>query len=143
MNKPPNDDTVPDPPLPDILPLNDTPGCPPEKPKRKQNNTTSVGIDLGLIMPISKLINQQTKLLEWLAFRQSCLEELLHHDGHGDFLGHKCCSSCGKGDGVYKCKDCFSGGLLCCQECLVTAHRDHPLHRIEVCAYTLCPSFLL
>ncbi|KIL55027.1 hypothetical protein M378DRAFT_49831, partial [Amanita muscaria Koide BX008] len=73
-----------------------------------------------------------TKLLEWLIFRQSCLDELLRQDGLVDSLDHELCISCKKLDGMYKCKDCFSGGLLCCCDCLVNAHQDHPLHRIEI-----------
>ncbi|KAJ7813609.1 hypothetical protein B0H14DRAFT_3477720 [Mycena olivaceomarginata] len=32
---------------------------------------------------------------------------------------------------VYHCKDCFTDALFC-QPCVVMAHRDHPLHRVEV-----------
>ncbi|KAF8229943.1 hypothetical protein L208DRAFT_1284396, partial [Tricholoma matsutake] len=70
-------------------------------------------------------------LLEWLIFCQTCLDELLHHDGHGDFLGGSLCISCKKVDGIYKCKDCMIGSLLQCHDCLVQGHHDHPLHRIE------------
>ncbi|KAH9956388.1 hypothetical protein BGW80DRAFT_1439367 [Lactifluus volemus] len=82
----------------------------PPKPKRKRQNTTS----------------------EWLIFRQSCLDELLRHDGLSDSLDQEYCISCKKVCGVYKCKDCFSGSLLRCRDCLVNAHRDHPLHHVEI-----------
>lgn len=57
---------------------------------------------------------------------------MLRHDGLGDSLDDKLCVSCKKVDGMYKCKDCFSGSLLRCHDCLLNGHRDHPLHRIEV-----------
>ncbi|KAM6491207.1 hypothetical protein JOM56_013446 [Amanita muscaria] len=118
VNKELSDDAVPDPPLPDLGQLDNDPGTsvPPQppKPKRTRQNTTS------------------TKLLEWLIFRQSCLDELLQQDGLADSLDHELCISCKKLDGMYKCKDCFSGGLLRCCDCLVNAHQDHPLHRIEL-----------
>ncbi|KAM6490236.1 hypothetical protein JOM56_014213 [Amanita muscaria] len=118
VNKELSDDAVPDPPLPDLRQLDNDPGTsvPPQppKPKRTRQNTTS------------------TKLLEWLIFRQSCLDELLQQDGLADSLDHELCISCKKLDGMYKCKDCFSGGLLRCRDCLVNAHQDHPLHRIEI-----------
>jgi hypothetical protein len=71
-----------------------------------------------------------------MGFRECCLDELLRHDGHGDFFGLELCISCKTINGVYKCLDCFSGGLLRCRGCLVEAHRDHPLHRIEVSSFT-------
>ncbi|KAH9965071.1 hypothetical protein BGW80DRAFT_1255055, partial [Lactifluus volemus] len=98
------DEAVPDPPA--YWQLNDNqaqtvvPSKPP-KPKRKRQNTTS----------------------EWLIFRQSCLDELLRHDGLSDSLDQEYCISCKKVCGVYKCKDCFSGSLLRCCDCLVNAHR--------------------
>ncbi|KAF8496376.1 hypothetical protein F5888DRAFT_1614545, partial [Russula emetica] len=72
-------------------------------------------------------------LQEWLIFRQSCLDELLQHDGLSDSLDQGHCISCKKIRGLYKCKDCFSGSLLRCRDCVVDAHRDHPFHRVEVC----------
>jgi hypothetical protein len=88
---------------------------------------------------------RQTKLTEWLVFRQSCLDELLRHDGRGSFLGQDLCFSCGVVEGTYKCKDCFMGCLLRCRDCMVEAHRDHPLHRAEVSlhSYLLLVSFEL
>ncbi|KAM6492909.1 hypothetical protein JOM56_011043 [Amanita muscaria] len=88
---------------------------PSPKKTRTQSNTTS------------------TKLKEWLAFRQTCLDEILRHDGRSDYLNSSCqsCVACGMEEGLYKCYDCFNGSLLRCQLCLVGAHCVHPLHRIE------------
>ncbi|KIL68676.1 hypothetical protein M378DRAFT_184632 [Amanita muscaria Koide BX008] len=83
------------------------------KKTRMQSNTTS------------------TKLKEWLAFRQTCLDEMLRHDGRGDFLNCQSCVACGMEEGLYKCHECFNGSLLRCQSCLVGAHGVHPLHRVE------------
>ena len=43
---------------------------------------------------------------------------------------------CHNEPGVFKCKDCSGGGRLRCQPCIVKAHQDIPLHRIEVRYFT-------
>jgi hypothetical protein len=107
---------------------------PKPKPKRKRNNTTSVSISF-LRSTVLHTIGEplQSKLKEWLPFRDSFLDELLRHDGHGDYLGSNLCGSCERDDGVIKCSNCFSGCLLRCRTCVLSAHQDHPLHYIEVC----------
>ncbi|KIJ89697.1 hypothetical protein K443DRAFT_117632 [Laccaria amethystina LaAM-08-1] len=71
------------------------------------------------------------RLNEWLNFRATFLDEALRHDGLGDFIGHTMCSSCGKVPGTIKCKDCQTGRMLKCTECVVASHRTLPLHLIE------------
>ena len=73
------------------------------------------------------------KLNEWLSYRQTCLDELLRHDGLGSSIGQKECWTCkGSGNACWKCLDCNDGGWLRCQECIITVHSSHALHRIEV-----------
>ncbi|EDR06772.1 uncharacterized protein LACBIDRAFT_299636 [Laccaria bicolor S238N-H82] len=72
-----------------------------------------------------------SKLLEWLSFRDATLDEILRHDGLGDFLGNQLCMGCNEETGLFKCKDCSSGCHLRCQACVVKAHSETPLHRIE------------
>ena len=74
--------------------------------------------------------------MQWLQFRNIFLDELLRHDGLGDFLGHTECSDCKKAPGVIKCKDCSSGQMLKCPECVVASHATFPLHRVEVSRIT-------
>ena len=74
----------------------------------------------------------QTKLNEWLSYRQTCLDELLRHDGLGSSIGQKGCWSCKGSNACWKCLDCNDGGLLQCQDCIVAVHSCHALHRIEV-----------
>ena len=89
---------------------------------------------------ITYLSDVQSNLTEWLVFRQTCLDELLRHDGLGDFIGRTGCASCSEAAASYKCLDCLSGSLLRCKHCLVTSHQDNPLHRIEVNAIShSCP----
>jgi hypothetical protein len=40
--------------------------------------------------------------------------------------------SCRGALGEYKCKDCFSGSLLLCRDCMIEGHGDFPLHCVEV-----------
>lgn len=56
----------------------------------------------------------------------------MRHDGLGDFLGQTKCSNCENAAGIIKCRDCASGALLKCHDCIVTLHRTLPLHRVEV-----------
>ena len=101
------------------------------KQKRKQKNTTSVSLPLSLYLQIVTE-KKKMKLTEWLEVRQEFLDELLRHDGHGDFHGRGPCTSCMISDGEYKCSDCYTGCLLRCRDCMVNSYRDHPLHRVEV-----------
>ncbi|KAJ7839042.1 hypothetical protein B0H14DRAFT_3458992 [Mycena olivaceomarginata] len=51
----------------------------------------------------------------------------------GDFRNQTKCANCPRTYGhdlIYRCKDCFSDALFC-QACLVSLHRDNPLHRVE------------
>ena len=82
------------------------------------------------------LTYHQDHLVEWLKFRNTFLDELLRHDGLGDFLGHTKCSNCQKAPGVIKCKDCPSGRMLKCPECIVASYATLPLHRVEVSQIT-------
>ena len=75
---------------------------------------------------------RQDQLSEWIKFRQEFLDEVLRHDGLGDFLGQNKCSNCGNAAGIIKCKDCANGVLLRCPECIVALHQNLPLHRVEV-----------
>ena len=74
----------------------------------------------------------QDQLNEWLTFRSTFLDEVLRHDGLGDFLGRTECSSCQNAPGIIKCKDCPSRRILRCPECVVASHQFLPLHRVEV-----------
>ena len=60
------------------------------------------------------------------------MDELLRHDGLGDFTGQTSCSSCRKHDGIFKCKSCSNGSMLTCLDCTVLTHQMLPLHRVEV-----------
>ena len=78
------------------------------------------------------LIFHQHRLTEWIKFRAAFLDETLQHDGLGNFFGRSKCSNCENAAGIIKCRDCADGALLKCPECVVTLHRNLPLHRIEV-----------
>lgn len=75
-------------------------------------------------------------MAEWLPYRESFLDEMLRHEGLGDFDTLPPCIDCGEASASFKCADCFGQGLLC-QECTVKAHRLLPLHGTKVCFYFL------
>jgi len=108
-----------------------TPDSQPVKPKRKRKTKNTVWIPL-IYCPYCILTALQDQLNEWLKFRRIFLDEILRHDGLGDFLGHTKCSDCQNAPGVIKCKDCSSGRMLRCPECVVASHQALPLHRVEV-----------
>ena len=74
----------------------------------------------------------QNWLQEWLGLQETLLDELLHHDGWGDFLTQSKCFLCKGKDSIYKCEDCSHGALLKCKACLVSVHLLDPLHQIKV-----------
>ena len=65
-----------------------------------------------------------------ILFRDATLDEILQHDGLGDFLRQLYCMEYEHEDSIFKCKDCSGGCQLCCQNCLVKLHQHSPLHRI-------------
>ena len=102
------------------------------KPKRYRNNNAKVrrdwvNSDMRLIY-----FGLKTKLLEWLSIQDATLDEILRHDGLGDFFGRQNCVSCDREIGRFKCRDCSGGCRLRCSTCIVKCHQDVPLHRIEV-----------
>ena len=102
------------------------------KPKWKRNKNTWVCVFFtDYYFPDWLQFFLKSRLQEWLLFRDTTLDEVLHHDGLGD-LGQLGCSTCNIGPGLFKCKDCLGGSRLRCQNCVVKSHQDIPLHRIEV-----------
>lgn len=78
----------------------------------------------------------------WKAKRDEVLAEMIRTKGRGIFTGNtcSCCGCAGEqedGQGLCRCKECFSQELVCA-DCCVTMHCNHPLHCIEVC----CVGFL-
>ncbi|KAJ6548378.1 hypothetical protein B0H19DRAFT_188597 [Mycena capillaripes] len=61
---------------------------------------------------------------------QQYLDELILLEGRGDYQDDDCCIICGAGEGVYRCRECFTDDLYC-QRCIVLAHGSLPLHRVE------------
>jgi hypothetical protein len=102
---------------------------PAQKSKKTQTRLVRL-MSLTLVAVSSPYL--QKNLTEWVAFRDSFLDELLRHDGHGDSVGASdTCDSCGQGVATIKCQDCFCQ-LLRCRECIIDSHKNLPLHRISV-----------
>lgn len=69
---------------------------------------------------------------EWLRRRPVFLDESLRHDGLGDaWCGVGLCPDCSTCPAQYRCKDCFEG-IMRCSACIVSFHRNLPLHRVQV-----------
>ncbi|KAJ7303440.1 hypothetical protein DFH08DRAFT_722192 [Mycena albidolilacea] len=64
--------------------------------------------------------------------RERFLDELLRHDGRGDYVEQVLCGrpGCGRPDPTYRCVDCLHGCLYC-EDCVQETHQWTPLHHIE------------
>jgi hypothetical protein len=103
------------------------------KKRKTETNTTSVSENTYPSSLNNPLTCQQSKLREWLAFRDEFFDELHRIDGRGDYRETTACYNCNKEPGLYRCRDCFGFCLLHCKGCLVMRHKHLPLHRVEVC----------
>ncbi|KAK7055702.1 CxC2 domain-containing protein [Favolaschia claudopus] len=84
--------------------------------------------------PRRKQRESDRPLTQWLLNRRArYLDELLRLEGRGDYRHQTKCSGCTRpaGEAVFRCKDCFSDALFC-KSCLVSEHKDTPLHRVEI-----------
>lgn len=66
--------------------------------------------------------------------RDSFLDELLRHEGRGDFgfdKCHRCANRASASAAVFRCRDCDPGPLMCA-ECTVASHQSTWCHRIQV-----------
>lgn len=57
-------------------------------------------------------------------------DALLRVDGRGFYKDAAECGRCGAADPKYRCKEC---GEVLCKSCLLSAHNNLTLHRVEVC----------
>ncbi|KAJ7832867.1 hypothetical protein B0H14DRAFT_3463132 [Mycena olivaceomarginata] len=64
--------------------------------------------------------------------RERFLDELLRHDGRGDYVGQILCgrAGCGRPNPKHRCIDCLDGCLYC-KDCVQDIHYRSPLHHIE------------
>ncbi|KAG1852201.1 hypothetical protein F4604DRAFT_1883522 [Suillus subluteus] len=69
-------------------------------------------------------------LLTWMKDRDLFLQELLQHEGRGDYVHNTICRNCHSGTLKFRYKDCF-GTELCCHDCIIAIHTKHPSHRIQ------------
>lgn len=69
--------------------------------------------------------------------REEYLQEIIRHDGRGEWGSASGCPDCHvRGEhGIsaqYRCRECFLDDLVC-KGCCLRRHKQHPLHIIEVC----------
>ncbi|KAJ7127920.1 hypothetical protein C8R44DRAFT_616252 [Mycena epipterygia] len=62
---------------------------------------------------------------------QVYLDEVILLEGRGDYQNEDDCILCGVAGATYRCQHCFTDDLYC-KACIVVAHRDSLLHRVEV-----------
>jgi len=105
------------------------------KRKRARKAKTKENDSVSSIVPPTELIvtRLQTRMVDWLAYCMIFLDELLRQDGLGDSATPGICVNCKELMGEYRCNDCF-GNNMYCSRCIVSSHRFHPLHRLQVCS---------
>ena len=112
------------------------PGMTTQRPKRKsvkslkENDSVSELMVLPVNCPYWRL---QTKMEIWLQHRQVVLDELLRLDGLGNALNSpRLCPDCSNNPAELRCRDCV-GEIMRCSACILSSHRNLPLHRLQVC----------
>ncbi|KAJ7051468.1 hypothetical protein C8F01DRAFT_1339499 [Mycena amicta] len=91
----------------------------------------SVGFEYDLAEYARELRDSDDPQRQWMTdHRQEFLAELLRLEGRGEHR-YAMCAGCGEGEALHRCNDCFNGGRLLCQTCVVREHRWLPLHRIQ------------
>ena len=69
---------------------------------------------------------------QWLEHRKVFLDEFLRLEGLGDaFNDLVMCPGCSNTPAQFRCRDCL-GGTMHCSACVVSLHRNLPLHRLQV-----------
>ena len=80
--------------------------------------------------------SQRDPMDVFLLYRDVMLHEMIRHEGlkgtPADDRGFPACGRCTAEMGSIRCLDCYKPGVLC-TACTVHEHRDHPLHRVQVC----------
>ncbi|KAJ7699783.1 hypothetical protein B0H14DRAFT_3100193 [Mycena olivaceomarginata] len=71
-------------------------------------------------------------MAQWRDRRAVFLDELLRTEGRGYHRQQTRCATCATdvAKAIFRCRDCFTDALFC-KACLVSIHRDNPLHRVE------------
>ncbi|KAI0038390.1 hypothetical protein FA95DRAFT_1613426 [Auriscalpium vulgare] len=93
-----------------------------DMPPRKRRRTTTTR---------RRKKNRLALLTEWLPFRDTYMDELVRHDGRGDFMGvTECTVAACESPWTSRCLDCFGSPLLC-DHCLCEAHTRQPIHRVQ------------
>ncbi|KAI0064330.1 hypothetical protein BV25DRAFT_1790798, partial [Artomyces pyxidatus] len=72
---------------------------------------------------------------QWIPYRDAFLDEMLRHEGMGDVAvddrtGLPSCHGCSCAGAQFRCTDCIWPHVYC-RTCLVSNHRDVPLHRVQ------------
>ena len=107
----------------------------PVPPKQRQRND-SVSCHSDTFHGSQYSFPRQTKMDTWASFVPFILDELIRRAGLQERLAPPQCVSCLEEPGTYRCVDCTTSRLYC-TSCIVFRHEDTPLHRIEVCIYSL------
>ncbi|KAE9387205.1 hypothetical protein BT96DRAFT_948552 [Gymnopus androsaceus JB14] len=76
-----------------------------------------------------RYLTSDQPLLEWRAFADEYLAEMIRNEGRGD-SDIEACYCCSDGVPLYRCMDCFGEDLVC-DKCCRELHMDRPLDNVE------------
>lgn len=107
-------------------------------PRRRKRSEASVCIIHGNAIFNALIIVQVRPNVFWKAnARDKYLNELLRHEGRGDFARETRCPDClSRGAeepslAEYRCSNCFLPDLTC-RTCFIRRHKMNPFHNVEV-----------
>lgn len=103
-----------------------------KRPKPNKENDSVRVLPYPYLLTPRTYPHLQTGMARWLQYRSVFLDEFLRLEGLGDRLDVlMVCPDCSDALAQFRCKDC-SGCIMRCSSCVVSFHRDLPLHRLQV-----------
>ncbi|KAL0057538.1 hypothetical protein AAF712_015825 [Marasmius tenuissimus] len=89
-------------------------------------------VGVKVVEKLKRYEDSDIPLLTWSReYRDGYLDWNMITEGRGRiYYKHRTCGRCNSTRANWRCLDCF-GLRLVCRECLIKAHTDEPLHRIE------------
>jgi hypothetical protein len=75
----------------------------------------------------------------WDQRKTEVLDEMIRLKGRGVHISQTRCHSCENLRPNFRCRSCFSNGVLYCLACVCALHDAQPFHFVEVCFTSLYP----
>ncbi|PPQ76759.1 hypothetical protein CVT24_012280 [Panaeolus cyanescens] len=85
-----------------------------------------------ILKRVRSMVSKRPNVVWAENFRSTYLDELLRHEGRGDYRRVTKCPDCGETSPAYRCiSGCLQSDLVC-KKCCLRRHKKSPLHKIEM-----------